>query len=337
MSPSTTVSILAARPALEALTKRGIDIEPVLQEAQLSRDVLQSVESRLPFESVRRLWEVSATAAHDRSFGVHVAEALPRGAFDVIDYLLSASATVGEGLLRFAQYLRLVSEHVHLQLIVEPRHARLVRRVAAPAPQYDEFALTTIILRSRQASGTQWTPEHVSFQHERRGDDGELARVFGCQVTFGAAETEVRFAPSILDVPHRSSDSRLLAILTRYADSLLTALPTRGDVVASTACAITRQMARALPTLASTAAAVRLPERTLQRRLEANGVNHTMLVDEVRRGLALKYIGDPGLTIGEVAYLLHFADSTAFHRAFRRWTGEAPIQYRRHLFARAGE
>jgi len=329
-----TVSVLAARAAIDAIDKRDIDVELVLRAAQLSRESLASLENRLPHGSVGRLWEAAAVAAHDRSFGVHVAEALPSGAYDLFDYVLSAAATVGEGLARLADYVRLIYDHSNLHLVIEPRHARLIRRVAAPAPQYDEFSLTLLLVRSRQASGTDWTPDHIMFQHERSDGDRELARVFGCPIAFGAAETEMRFAPSVLQVPHVRSDSRLLAVLTRYADSLLTSLPSRGDLVASVSSAIARQMAMALPLLPSTAAAVRLPERTLQRRLAENGVSHSTLVDEVRRDLAVKYIGDAGLSVSEIAYLLHFSDATAFHRAFKRWTGEAPVQYRRRLFER---
>jgi AraC-like DNA-binding protein len=77
---------------------------------------------------------------------------------------------------------------------------------------------------------------------------------------------------------------------------------------------------------------VHLSERTLQRRLAGTGVSYSRLVDGVRRDLALKHIGDAGLSISEIAYLLHFADSTAFYRAFKRWTSEAPAQYRSTLF-----
>jgi AraC-like DNA-binding protein len=75
-----------------------------------------------------------------------------------------------------------------------------------------------------------------------------------------------------------------------------------------------------------------MAKRTLQRGLAKNGVSHSSLIEEVRRGLALTYIGDAGLGIGELSYILHFGDTTAFHRAFKRWTGETPLAYRRHLF-----
>src|SRR5262249_50254753 len=134
-------------------------------------------------------------------------------------------------------------------------------------------------------------------------------------------------------LPHRFADSRLLAVLMRYADSLLTAMPARGDVVTRASSSIARHMARALPTLPSTAAELRMPEGALQRALAKGGVSHSSLVDEVRRELALKYIRGAQLCIAEIAYVLHFKDTTAFHRAFKRWSGETPREYRRQLLA----
>jgi AraC-like DNA-binding protein len=92
-------------------------------------------------------------------------------------------------------------------------------------------------------------------------------------------------------------------------------------------------MVTQLPTLSSTARAVGIPERTLQRRLAVEGARHSGLLDDVRRELGLKHLGNAGISITEIAYLLHFTDPTAFHRAFKRWTGESPLQYRRRLFA----
>jgi len=199
------------------------------------------------------------------------------------------------------------------------------------APQYDEFSLTLLVLRSRRSTASNWKPDRVTFQHERPHDDGELTRVLACPIDFGAAEMEMRFAVSILQLPHTQADSKLLSILCRYADSLLASLPARGGLLERVSSSIARQMAQGLPTLATTAATVHVPERTLQRRLAAEGVSHSALVDDVRRNLALKYLNHAGISVGEIAYLLHFSP-TAFYRAFKRWTGESPLQYRNRLF-----
>lgn len=328
-----TVTVLVAGPAVAALEARGIDPAAILGAVQLSREALASVDGRLPFLAVRALWEAAADAAGDPSFGVHVAEALPIGALDVLDYVMSAEATAGAALARLTRYVRLVHDAVDLRLVIDRDHARIVGGVpASPAPQLDEFALTLLLVRSRQATGVRWTPERMVFQHERARDDGELARVFGCPLAFGAREIEMRLAPSVLELPHLHADSTLLAVVSRYADVALESVPGRGDLVARASSTIARRMSTELPTLSGTAAALGVPERTLQRRLAAAGVSFSALVEAVRRELALKHLADAHLSIAEIAFLLHFADSTAFDRAFKRWTGEPPAQYRRRLF-----
>lgn len=327
-----TVSVVAARAAVDGLAARRVDVEPAMRAARLSREALASIENRLPYESVMRLWEAAAVAADDPAFGVHVAETLPIGAYDVLDYMVAVAATAGDAMGRIADYFRLIHDRTDVRLIVEPRHGRLVRRGPVQAPQYDEFSMSLFLLRSRAATATGWAPEWVTFQHARGGDMRELGRVFRCPITFGAAQAEMRFAPSVLRLRHVHADSRLLDILTRYADSLLRGLPSGDDLVASVSSSIARQIATGIPSLASTAAAIHVPERTLQRRLASAGVTLSKLVDDIRRGLALKYLGHAGLSMIEIAYLLHFSDATSFYRAFKRWTGEAPARYRRRLF-----
>lgn len=328
-----TMTVLAARPAVAALEARGVDPEASIRAAGLTRDALASVESRLPYLGVRALWEAAASAAGDPSFGVHVAEALPSGGLDVLDYVISAEATAGASFSRLLRYVRLVHDAAKLRLVVGPTHASIVGGVPAmPAPQLDEFLYTLLLVRSRRATGVEWRPEHMSFQHERTHDDAELSRVFGCPLDFGAHEAELRFARSVLDLPHLHPDSSLLAVVSRLADDAAQSVPTGTDLVARASSAIARRISTKLPMLSDTASAVRVPQRTLQRRLGEAGLSHSALVEGVRRQLALKHVADAALSIAEIAFLLHFADSTAFDRAFKRWTGETPARYRSRLF-----
>jgi AraC-like DNA-binding protein len=328
-----TISVVMVRPAVAGLDARGIDPGRVLRAAGVSREALGAIEHRLAATNVRALWEEASIAAGDPAFGVHVAETVGPGTFDVIDYIFATSADLGSGLMRVTKYIRLVQDPSDLRLVVEPLVARVLRKGVLATPQFDEFAMSVLVVRSRQACGSSWIPDQLRFQHERPGDAGELVRVFGCRVTFGAPQTELVLARKLLDLPFERSDSRLLAILERYAESLLEALPSQGTIVARTAHAIAREMARAAPTLIRTAATLGIPPRTLQRSLTEHGTSHSLLVDEVRRGLALKQIGNAALSLTELGYLLHFSDTTAFYRAFKRWTGRSPRAYRAQLLA----
>jgi len=324
--------VLSVRIALDALERRGLDAGQVLRAAHLSREALSSPENRVPYETAQQIWESAAAAAKDDAFGIHVAQELTIGDFDIFDYIQAAASTVGEGLQNLTRYVRLLYDRSNFALVVEPLDARLVRRVQNPTPQRDEFTFAWVLIRSRQFSGANWLPDSLRFQHPRHGSDREVERLFDCPCAFGGTESELRFPVSVLQLPHQHADSRLLAILMRYADGLLASHPRGGELVAATCCAIARQLARGPPSLQVTANAVRNPTRTLQRRLASKGVSHSLLVDRVRRDLALKHIGDAGLSINEIAYLLRFGDAPSFHRAFRRWTGETPSEYRRRLY-----
>src|SRR5262249_46770847 len=157
-----------------------VEREPVLCAAHLSRDAVRNLERRIPFASVRLLWEAAAGAAGDPAFGVHVAESLAFGSNDVFDYLAAASATLGEALTRLCQYLRILYDRSNLPLVPEPLPARLVRRVSVPATQYEEFLLSWLLLRTRQTTGVEWVPEKMAFQHERPAGEAVLASVFRC-------------------------------------------------------------------------------------------------------------------------------------------------------------
>jgi AraC-like DNA-binding protein len=166
-----------------------------------------------------------------------------------------------------------------------------------------------------------------------RGDSlDEVRRVFGCTVEYQHGEIELRLSRHILDLPHRAGDSQLLDILRHYADSQIASLPGRGSTATRVSASIAREMSQALPTLLTTAADLHLSPRTLQRQLAHEGMSHSTVLDDVRRALAMKYIGDAALSVGEIGFLLHFGDSTAFHRAFKRWTGEGPAHYRHRLY-----
>jgi len=331
MSSDVSLSVLAARPAIAGLEARGLDAAPVLRSARLSREALEFIDGRLPLPSVLTLWEAAAEAAHEPSFGIHVAETLPRGTYDVFEHILSAADTVGAGLSQLARYIPLIHDHSTMKLDLEPGHARLVRRVPTIGPQYDEFSMTLLLMRSRQASATTWTPDRMAFQHERAHDDGEPSRVFGCHVVFGAAVTEMLIPRTVLELPHVRPDAPLLEVLSRHVQARLESQPRRGALLARASSAIARRIATELPTLASTAVALRMPERTLQRRLADEGVTHSVLVDDVRRNLALELVADANVTLTEIGYRLQFADPAAFYRAFKRWTGEGPAAYRKRF------
>ena len=122
-------------------------------------------------------------------------------------------------------------------------------------------------------------------------------------------------------------------MLDAYADRLLAELNQGHGVLDRARLELARQLPEQGPDLEAIAAALALSPRTLQRRLREGGLSFSQLGDETRQQLALHCLRDPALEQAEIAFLVGFSEAGSLARAFRRWTGTSPGEYRRHLCA----
>lgn len=131
-----------------------------------------------------------------------------------------------------------------------------------------------------------------------------------------------------------AADARLYPIIKRYLDRALDEVPPEDGLLASAQTAIAESMRHGDPTLARVAKRMALGPRTLQRHLKEHGADFKTLVDDTRRRFVLRYLQDPRNTLTDVSYLVGYSEVSAFNRAFRRWTGSTPSDYRRGLTRR---
>ncbi len=146
---------------------------------------------------------------------------------------------------------------------------------------------------------------------------------------FGEENNEISLDTALLALPVHGADLRLGRLLDRYADEMLRKLPRAEGFVESVRRVIAETLRGGDPSIECVATCLGLSTRTLQRRLREAGTTHKQLLDQLRHVLALRYADTEGLSFGEVAFLLGFSEPSAFHRAFKRWTGVAPGEYRR--------
>jgi AraC-like DNA-binding protein len=137
------------------------------------------------------------------------------------------------------------------------------------------------------------------------------------------------FDKSYLSQSVASADPSLHALIRQHADALLAELPHVQSVTARVRELITKELAGGNPIAANIARQMPMGARTLGRRLEGEGTTFKELLDDMRRRLALGYVAGSLLPLSEIAFLLGFSQTAAFHRAFKRWTGQTPLEYRR--------
>ena len=327
-----TAEVALLLPAVQALEARAIPSGPVLAAAGLAAANLERVDERVPYARVMALWEGAASASRDPAFGIHVAATMPPGALDLIDYLFSTGPTVVDAYRRLAKYLRIYVDTVRYAVVASGALVKITRYRSgdsgAIGRQYREFIVAAFVQRGRVAAGVHWSPRRVSFGHPPHDARDEVDRFFGTAVEYGLRGDTVWLDRPTAALPLRSSDSKLSAVLGRYADSLLATAPGGTGFVGLAHDAITRELSAGGVSVAKAAGRLGMSARTFQRRLKGARTSHRHLLDETRYDLASAYLSDPSVSITQLSFMLDFADVSAFTRAFKRWSGLTPSAFR---------
>ena len=322
---------------IQVAAARGVDADALMRDAGASPALLADPDARIPLDVEERLWNRAAELSGDALFGLHAAQAIRPGAFDVLDYAVRTAPDLRTALQRLARYNRLVHDLARFELIPEGEAMRIEHRFddarLRPCRQATEFTLACLVVVASQIGGQAVHPLAVEFAHAASGDPEAFLAVFGRVPSFDAPVSCLVLSADVLDRPVPAADPGLSRIVTAHAEQLLAAQAPAHETHAGLAAQVRRQLADGMAngpmTLGQIAQRLHLSERSLQRRLDAEGTRFADLVDEVRRELALRYIADERLALGEVAYLLGFAEPSPFHRAFKRWTGTTPAAARR--------
>jgi AraC-like DNA-binding protein len=295
-------------------------------------------DARIPLEMETALWEEAARAAQDSAFGLHAAEGLRPGVFDVLDYVVRAAPTVRASLERLARYNRLVHDAAVFTIsdkpggIVRVEHG-LSRPGVVQSRHAAEFTMASLVVIGAQMSGAPLAPVAVELRHAPpdAGARAEHLRLFGVGPRYGRAANALELSGDDAARPVLNADPLLSRIVVRNAEALLAERP----AAAETAAGKVRRILSGLlgddesgVSLAAVAARLHMSERSLQRRLADEGLTFDAILDELRRELALRYLADEKVAIAEIAYLLGYSEPSAFHRAFKRWMGTTPAEAR---------
>ena len=292
---------------------------------------LDDPDARIPQTAMEAIWREAVRRSGDDAFGIHAAEQFGPEHMDKLGYGFWARSTLGEGLERIVRYFRVLHDAAVIQLETEGNRVHLTHRMPAevgPLPrQSAEFVAAAMLVTARKATGVDFAPLEVSFCHSAPADLTEHRRVFRAPIRFGRAANELVVSRASLDTPLTKSDPGLSAVLERYLRETVSRIP-----------AVTSLSGRVRHILATDLAAnvdadvvaqkLHMSRRTLCRQLAEEDTSFRKLQDELRRDLAMRYLTEPRMAIGEVAFLLGFSEASAFHRAFKRWCGTTPAEYR---------
>lgn len=322
---ATGHSAKVLRGMFGGLARLGIDIDDLIAPTGVTRADLENPDAIIPASACAAVF-ARVRALPIKNLALKLAVGTPIGASPLLDYLIASAGSVREGLERLSRYLVLVNPAVRVRLESTGDPVRVT--VESPGDTFAaEFTVAMTILRLRDETDGKLQALHASFTHEP-DDVNELARVLGCAVQGRASWTGVTISREAARLPLRRRDPRLGAWLERQAAATLARQPSGSGV----AFEVRRVLAASIPAdnleISDIATKLAMTPRTLQRRLADEGTSFDKLRDLTRKGAAEAYLADPTLSIGEVTYLLGYAEPTAFHRAFKRWHGTTPQRFR---------
>jgi AraC-like DNA-binding protein len=289
-------------------------------------------DERLPIPMVHELLQGALTMTGDLDLGLKAAREITPGDAGALEYAICSAATFRQGLEVCARYMRLVNDALDFSLRIEDGRAilQLDSRVVMPrtAADFQSAAFHIAGLRSRPR---ELDPHYeVWFTHPRPASVDEYGRTFeGGTLRFDAPFNGFVFDPEYLELPLETADPKLHDLIRKHAELLLAELPRAESVTEKVRDLIAKELEGGDPSVANIARHLHTSPRTLGRKLEHEGASFKELLDDLRRRLALRYVGGLDLGLSEIAFLLGFSQSAAFHRAFRRWTGQTPLEYRR--------
>ena len=317
---------------ISAVADAGVAREELLQAAQLDPASVDNPESRIPYANYVALYEQAAKLTGDDCFGLHIAERAVPQMFDLLGYVGMASPTMGEALERMVRYYELWSDGAVYDLTTAGSKARLTYKIrdarVRECRQECETSFATPVMLCHKVAGVDWVPDEIGFHHPRPANISEHERIFRVPVYFDRPVNELIFDRSYLDLPLTGGDPGLVSVLDRHAGLLLAELPKPERLTDKVRRLLGDSLRGGDLGLEVFARRLGMTGRTLQRKLKDEDTTYHDLVDEVRCELSKRYLQKSGMAIGEIAYSVGFSETSAFNRAFKRWTGMTPKEYR---------
>ncbi len=318
-------------PVAQALRLHGLDPLEVMAEVGIDGAKLVHPDWRISNQRFGALMGHCVELTGDEAFGLLAAEQLQPQVLRGLGLAWLASATVYEGLQRLVRFGRLVSTSAQMRLWEEGEFAVIdIGPIAlGETPYYAnrDYAVGAVARMCALSLGEYLAPAAITLERPVPAEPARWESMLSSKVAFDADACTLRWYLADISEPLVTGDPALARANDELAEAYL-----QGFVGNSAARDVVDKLLDLLPdgppSQQQVAEALHISNRTLQRKLKDEGTSFSELLQDTRTQLARKYLGRGSRSVVETAYLLGFSEPSTFSRAFKRWTGMAPAEYR---------
>ena len=321
-----------ARLIWEGLRTYGVDADALFAEVGLDPSALTDPNARYPVPSMGRLWNLAVERSGDPCFGLTAAAQWHATTWHGLGYAWLASSSLEEALRRVTRYGAVLSTAADFRMITNETGVRLTlsakRGTATSAADVViDAALANVVYMCRATFGPDFSPSRVEFVHGGDGCRQRRREFFKAPVVYRGRENALDIAADVATKPLATANAELAHANEKVIADYLAQLGP-GTAVARVQAKLIDGLSSGNITAQRVADSLFLSQRTLQRQLAREGTSFTAVLEETRRDLAERFIRDQSLTLIEITFLLGFSEISSFSRAFKRWTGLAPTDFR---------
>ncbi|MBU6489119.1 MAG: AraC family transcriptional regulator [Burkholderiales bacterium] len=332
-----TIAVSLVEEAVRCVKRCGVDPSPMLEQAGISPQLLAAPHARVSSAQYGALWNAIGRGLDDEFFGQD-SHPMRSGSFIAMCQAALTARNGAQAIARTTGFMRLVLDDLAAQVDATPERVRLVYTLRDGVREKDMFAYAThfilvygvvcwLVGRRIPVRAARFSCAEPAAGHEYRS-------MFCDDLRFGERASYVDLAPAFLELPVIQTANSLKTFLRNAPASFIVKYRNPDSLGARVRRALRARPIEAWPGADALAAELGLAEATMRRRLKREGETYQSIKDALRRDMAIAALQSGDRTIADVAVALGFAEPSAFHRAFRKWTGARPTDYRQPKAAR---
>jgi AraC-like DNA-binding protein len=329
-----TIAICFVAAALESVRARGLDADGLLRQIGLSPGLLQSSQTRVSAKHYGALWRLVALTLDDEFFGQD-SRRMKAGSFAMICHSVLNCRTLGKAIDRSLRFYALILDDIYGKLNRDGAEASITLHDAA-APQR-VFAHEVLLMLLHGVAcwlvGRRIPIKRAQFSYEEPAHSGEYRLMYSTSIGFRAPHTAIIFDAAFLALPIVQNERTVKEFLRNAPENILLKYKNGSSLGARIRRRLRQSLPGDLPEFEALAEEMNMTPATLRRRLHEEGTFYQSIKDQLRRDLAIGYLSHSKRSAMDIGLELGFSERSAFHRAFKKWTGASPGEFRRRLQA----
>lgn len=331
-----TISILFVDEVLQGFRARGFDVDELLGQIGLAPSLLGLPHARVSAPTYSMLLRLIAQVLDDEFFGQD-SRRMKVGAFAMLCHNVIHCRTLDKALGRILRFFALQLDDLRGTLSCRDGLVLMTlveREPDAPARIFAQETLMMFVHRLACWLVNRRIPiHHAAFRYSAPAQAAEYPLMFCSDLRFDQPQTYLAFDCKYLDLPVVRTEPSLKDFLAIAPGNLLVQYKDSQSLAAQIQRRLRQLQPSDWPGFDQIADDMRTSASTLRRRMEAEGQSYQAIKDHLRRDMAINLLSDTGMSVMDIAAELGFAETSAFHRAFKKWTGANPGEYRRAVCA----